>query len=229
MDKELFNKKFAENLKAALDYLGIPERDRVSRLRAAIKKALGTKPADQSVRQWVEGKNTPTNFNLVALCDQLGLSVAYLLTGRGPILSGSEAVDIHGNSVKITVSQVPLLSEREVKDFVLYKRNVDLSNCQTATITHHSGPDTFALAMPDNSMFPLMQKGVVVAIDPDYPGLDDLVNCDKPVAVLDNGAVLIGRYRNGMLMFENERFEPHRLSDEAKVFGCVIRITETII
>ncbi len=229
MDKHHFKKKFSANLKNALEYLGIAERNRAAAVRDALKKALGSRPTDQAVRQWFEGDTTPSNYNLVALCDQLGLSVAYLLTGRGPILSGSEAVDINGNVAKISVRDVPVLSEREVKEYISAKRVADFSRNRKVTITHHSGPDTFATEMPDNSMAPLFQKGVILAIDPDYPGLGDLPNCDKPIAVIDNESFMIGRYKNDMLMFDNERFEPHKLSETANIFGCVIRVTEVQI
>lgn len=229
MDKDLFKKKFAQNLIKALEYLDIPKREWSATIRNAIKNALGKKPSDQAIRQWLEGSNTPSNYNLVALCDELNLSVAFLLTGRGPVMAGEQAVDIEGNPLKITVLYVPVLLERDVKEYIQSDRTMDLSDFDKVVVTNHCSQDTFAIVMPDNSMTPLIQKGSVIAIDPAYPGLDDLQNCDKPVAVIDNEALIIGKYSRGKILFDNDKFEPYTLSDDANVFGCVVRVTEIVV
>lgn len=226
MDKELFKKKFAANLRRALEYLEIPERERNATIRNAIKKSIGSAPTDQAVRLWLDGETMPQNHHLVALCDELGLSVAFILTGRGPILAGSEAVDINGNVIKIAVTEIPVLSEKDIKQYLASDRAMILSSFDTVTITHQCGVDTFGTPMPDNSMSPRIRKGEVVAIDPDYPGLEDLENCDKPVAVLDKGAIYIGTYRSGSLWFDNEVVQPKKLTDESNIFGCVVRIAQ---
>lgn len=229
LDKDLFKKKFAANLVKALEYLEIPKRDRSAAIRDAIKKALGKKPSDQAIRQWLEGSNTPSNYNLVAMCDELNLSVAFLLTGRGPIMAGEQAVDVDGSPLKITVLYVPVLLERDVKAYIQSGKTMDLSGFDKVVITNHYGPETFAIVMPDNSMTPLIQKGAVVAVDPNYPGMEDLQNCDKPVVALDDNALITGKYRSGKLLFDNDKFEPHTLSEDAKIIGCIVRITEIVV
>lgn len=150
---------FAERLRLAWDVRQVPK----SRLAAACKVSKG------AVTQWFSGDTQPKSEAAMLLAQELGVSLDWLVLGRGRMDHDSEgrvAREGDGPSYRTARQQVRLLPLLDWQDIGA------AADTDAASVTAHypclspCSSDSYALRVQGDSMSPVYRDGEVLLVDP---------------------------------------------------------------
>lgn len=173
--------------------------------QVALAKKTGV--SGTSVSKWESGLNQPKGRYLNELAAALGVSVEWLLTGKGGANDPAPAFDVNVEPAVIPQGRrVPILSYVQAGQWreVCEQATAFDGNVEYVSAGVDIGPCGFGLWLRGDSMTPLFNEGDLVIIDPDeHPRPGDYV-------VATNGSNEAtfkkyrarGEYENGQPRFE---------------------------
>ncbi|AIF47239.1 helix-turn-helix domain-containing protein [Dyella japonica] len=170
-------KRFGDRLKAARAASGLSQR------------ALGVKAGvtGTSIKYWEDGTTDPENIRNAALqaaADALGVTVAYLKTGKGSGGYAGPAASRH--AVKDETRLIPILSHAQAGEWPRGQGSSKYDGLRPLVIggelAERLSQFAFALEIQDEAMLSEFRPGDIVIVDPSTPPLPG----DFVVAKLDS-------------------------------------------
>ena len=159
-------KSFSDRLNKACDAVGIPVRGRAG----YIQNRLSSKVSLVGVRKWLVGESIPDTKRLPEIANIVGSTVEELLGGTQPSIS--EPIPAYGDTIQVTVFEVPLISWVQAGEFCNSETQVLPHDCDTIPCPNRDASRrTFALRVVGDSMTSPYGKsypeGTIIFVDPE--------------------------------------------------------------
>lgn len=135
--------------------------------QSEMARFVGVSP--QAVQQWVAGETSPRGSNLRKVCEFLGTTLEYLLTGAAPaVREFPHSSDANVEPCPDIAGRVPLISSVQAGNWSSIVDNFQPGDAEDWLFYPKKlGPRAFALRVSGVSMEPKYQNGDIIFVDPD--------------------------------------------------------------
>lgn len=198
-EKDQYMIEFGQRLKAVMAAKGI---------RKGVDLANISGFTTSFVSQMINGQAIPSTPNLALMAKRLGVSLEYLATGLGPMMTNKAFTSNAG------ITSVPVINEADIKGFLCGE---SVTNVGSEHLPGAYAFNSFIVEMPDNSMAPDIYKGERILIEP-MPKVEP----GQFSAYISNDELVVGVKRaSETLIPSNEVYAPIHLKPDDMLVGRV--------